>query len=137
MKLLRTLMELEVLDAKPKTGAKEIPLNKPGGWNINLLNDKVTPYEVAVEALRSVLGLSEGEAFKRMMAAHKGGWITVATFASQDVAETKAMRLENHCRNNSNYDHYRTMPGVPKYPNGPGQFKGPWPTSFEVMKAGD
>lgn len=130
------LEDLKVVTGKPTFGAEEIPLNDPTGWNINLLNDTVTPFEVVVEALISVLGLSQSEAFKRMMAAHKGGWITVATYSSQDIAETKAQRLESHSRNNANYDHYRILPGVPKFPNGPGQFTGIWPVSFEIMKAG-
>lgn len=139
MKIKEILEDIDTIE-KPsvanKTSTQEIPLNKPGGFNVVLLNDNVTPFEVVVEALQAVLGLPASVATKRMMQAHHGGWIVVATFASADVAETKANRLTQHCQNNKNYDHYRTMPGIPKYPRGPGQYQGPWPTTFDVMEAG-
>ena len=128
--------ELEVVDRPPVKQPKEIELDKPGGFNVVLLNDPVTPYEVVLEALRSVLGLSESGAYKRMMRAHRGGWHVVATYASADVAETVAERLMAHCRGNKKYDRYRTDPRVPRYPLGPGGFQGSWPTKFEVMEAG-
>jgi len=137
MNFRKLLNELEVLDRPPVKQPQEIELDKPGGFNVVLLNDNVTPFEVVLEALRSVLGLSEQGAFKRMMRAHRGGWHVVATYASSDVAETMAERLMSHCRDNTNYDHYRNMPGIPRAPNGPGGFKGSWPTTFEVMEAGD
>lgn len=136
IKRLAGLQEAEVLDRPPVKQPQEIELDKPGGFNVVLLNDKVTPYEVVVEALMSVLGLSHQGAMKRMMRAHRGGWYVVATYASSDVAETMADRLTMHCRSNKNYDRYRSMPGVPRYPNGPGGYQGPWPTTFEVMEAG-
>ena len=128
--------ELEIVDRPPVKQPKEIELDKPGGFNVVLLNDSVTPYEVVLEALRSVLGLTEQNAYRRMMRAHRGGWHVVATYASADVAETVAERLMAHCRGNTNYDHYRTMRGIPQYPRGPGGFQGPWPTQFDVMEAG-
>jgi ATP-dependent Clp protease adapter protein ClpS len=130
------ISELEVVDRPPVRGVKEIPLNKPGGFNVVVLNDLVTPGEVVIEAMMSVLGLPRAEAMRRVMKAHKGGWAVCATYASADVAETKAELLMAHCRRNTNWDEYRTAPGIPRYPNGPGGFKGPWPTTFEVMEAG-
>jgi ATP-dependent Clp protease adapter protein ClpS len=136
MRFKEFISELEVVDRPPAKSTKEIPMNKPGGFNVVLLNDKITPGEVVIDAVMSVLGLSSAEATRRVMKAHKGGWHVVATYASADVAETKAELLMAHCRGNKNYDHYRTMPGIPKYPNGPGGFHGPWPTTFDVMEAG-
>jgi ATP-dependent Clp protease adapter protein ClpS len=129
------IRENEVLDRPPVTIPKEIELDKPGGFNVMLLNDPVTPAEVVVEALMSVLGLSQQGAIKRMMRAHRGGWHVVATYASADIAESVANKLTNHCHHNTNYDHYRTNPNVPKYPRGPGGYQGDWPTQFEVMEA--
>lgn len=136
MKILDIIKEEVELDRPPVKQPKEIELDKPGGFNVVLLNDNITPYEVVLEALQSVLGLSQQGAYKRMMRAHRGGWHVVATYASGDIAETMAERLTNHCRNNTNYDHYRTMRGIPRSPRGPGGHQGPWPTAFEVMEAG-
>jgi ATP-dependent Clp protease adapter protein ClpS len=111
---------------KAKSAEKEIELNKPGGFNIMILNNPVTPFEVVVEALMSVLGLSEAEAHKRMMRAHKGGWACVATYGSKDVAETKANAIERAAANNKGYDRYRKFV----------KYNGPWPLDVEVMEAG-
>lgn len=136
IKKLSGLQENDVIDRPPVQSQQEIELNKPGGFNIVALNDPVTPVEVVVEAIMSVIGLSAQQAFERVMTAHRGGWSVVATYASGDVAETKANQLNQHAKNNSNYDHYRTMPGIPRSPRGPGGHQGPWPITFEVMEAG-
>lgn len=124
MSLLQELVELQT-KGKAKATEKEIELNKPGGFNIMILNNPVTPFEVVVEALMSVLGLSESQAYKRMMRAHKGGWSCVATFGSKDIAETKATAIERAAAKNTNYDHYRQFT----------KFKDPWPLDVEVMEA--
>lgn len=139
MKILDIIKEEVVLDRPPVKQPKEIELDKPGGFNIVLLNDNITPYEVVLEALQSVLELSRQSAYERMMRAHRGGWHVVATYASSDVAETMAERLMDHCRSNTNYDYYRRDSNdslIPRYPHGPRGYHDPWPTTFEVMEAG-
>lgn len=136
-KLAGILNEETVLKSPPVIQQKEIPLDDPTGWNVVLLNDPVTPFEVVIEALQTVLRITRDEAYRRMMKAHRSGWHVVATYGSEDIAETIRLKLETSCKNNKNYDHYRTMPGVPRYPRGPGGFSGPWPTQFDVMKAGN
>ena len=135
---LKELFEVMVID-RPKTGApvhpKEMELNKPGGFNVVILNDEITPAEVVVEALMAAVGLSKAAATKRMLRTHRGGWFVVATYSSADVAETIAERIMQHARGNTGYDHYRTHPSLPAtHPIR--RHKGPWPLAAEVMEAG-
>lgn len=124
---MKILIENEVIDKK--TSTKEIPLNEPGGFNVVILNDSVTPFQVVVEAIMYAVGLSEDEATRRMMKAHRGGWCVVATYASADIAETVASKIMNHAKSNTNYDYIRPM--IP-----PRGYHGPWPLTAEVMEAG-
>jgi ATP-dependent Clp protease adapter protein ClpS len=111
----------------PATVTKELPLNDPTGWNVMILNNPVTPAEVVVEAIMAAVGLSKPAAMKRMLRAHKGGWVVVATYGSKDMAETVASKIENHAAANGGYDHYRQFV----------KHNGPWPLDTEVMKAGE
>lgn len=130
MKIKHIIRENTVLDRKPTVVPKEVELDKPGGFNVVILNDPVTPYQVVVEAIMHAVGLSESQAFKRMMRAHRRGWHVVATYASRDIAETVASKLEQHARANTNYDYMRPM--IP-----PRGYYDPWPLTAEVMEAGD
>jgi ATP-dependent Clp protease adapter protein ClpS len=130
MKIKHIIRENTVVDRKPAVKPEEIELNEPGGFNIVILNDNVTPYQVVVEAIMHAVGLSEHEAFSRMMQAHQIGWGVIATYASRDIAETVANKLEQHARANTNWDHYRPM--IP-----PRGYYRPWPLTAEVMEAGD
>lgn len=114
-----------VLDREKVTQKQEVPLHVPGGATVVVLNDHVTPFEVAVEAVVAATGLSESEAAKRMMKAHTQGWAAVAAYANKDVAETIADRIMRHARGNTNYDHYRRLV----------KHTGPWPLTAEVMDA--
>lgn len=116
----------ELIDLKDKTGVKEVPIDKPGAFNVMILNNHVTPFEVVVEALMAGIGLSEAEATKRMMRAHKTGWAAVAAYASSDVAETVASKIERSANTNDRYEKYRKF----------NKHKGPWPLDTEVMEAG-
>ena len=115
----------DVLDREKVTQKQEVPLHIPGGATVVVLNDHVTPFEVAVEAVVAATGLSTGEASKRMMKAHTQGWAAVAAYASRDIAETVASKIMQHARSNNNYDHYRQYTG----------HRGPWPLHAEVMDA--
>ena len=102
MRFLEILLEDEVVDKPPVTNKppaqqpKEIPLNSPGGATVMILNDDITPAEVVVEAIMFGTGLPAGEAIGRMERAHQGGWAAIATYASKDVADSVASKIENH-----------------------------------------
>jgi ATP-dependent Clp protease adapter protein ClpS len=129
MKPLREYIDLiteaETIDRDPVRQREEVPLHIPGGATVVVFNDPVTPFEVAVEAVISATGLSEDEAIRRMMAAHRSGYAPVAAYANKDIAETVADRIMQHAQQNRNYDHYRT---VNRHP-------GPWPLHAEVLDA--
>ena len=117
------IREAEVLD-RERT-AQQVPLQIPGGVTVVVLNDPVTPFEVAVEAVAAATRLSPEESARRMMAAHRGGWAAVAAYANRDVAETVADRIMQHARANDRYDQYRQYV----------RHQGPWPLTAEVMDA--
>ena len=54
-----------------------------------LLNDDFTPREFVVQVLMAVFRMSEDEAHKVMMTAHRRGACVIAVY-TRDVAETKA-----------------------------------------------
>ena len=114
-------------DNKTRGVEKELPLNDPSGWNVMIMNNNVTPAEVVVEAIMAAVKISQGEAMKRMMAAHQNGWVAVAAYGSKDMADTVASKIESHAHNNKSYDHYRQFT----------KHVGPWPLDTEVMKAGE
>jgi len=115
----------DVVDRTPAHHKQEVPLYVPGGATVVVLNDNVTPFEVVIEAIMHGTHLSEAEATKRMMAAHKNGWAAVASYGSRDLAETVAHKIEEHAAHNPNYDHYKQHTG----------HHGPWPLTCEVMDA--
>ena len=132
-KLLDVLNELEVKDPTvkntPAANTEEIPLNQPGGFNVVILNDPVTPAEVVAEAVAAAVGIDIDVAWERMESAHRSGWAVVATYAQSDIAETVADRIMQHARANRRYDRYR--PHIP-----PRGYFDPWPLAAEVMEAG-
>lgn len=120
----------EVLDRPPVLDRQEVPLHRPGGFTVMILNDDKTPFEVVVEAVMYGTGLDAGEAMARVRRAHEGGWAAVASYGSKDLAETVADKIMRHASNNTRYDHYRQHPHFRN-------FRGPWPLTAEVMEAGD
>ena len=122
---VRELKEQSVVDRPPVQQKSEVPLHIPGGATVMILNDPVTPAEVAVEAVMHGTGLSLEEAARRVMRAHNGGWAPVASYSSRDVAESVADKIMSHARANTRYDHYR------RFVN----HQGPWPFTAEVMDA--
>ena len=78
------------IDAKPrvKTRAKT---ERPRLHKVILLNDDYTPREFVVTVLKAEFRLSEDQAYRVMITAHRLGVCVVAVFA-RDVAETKATR---------------------------------------------
>lgn len=117
-----------VIDKPPvRTPQKtEVPLHIPGGATVMILNDDITPAEVVVEAIMYGTGMSASEAIRRMERAHQGGWAPIAAYASRDLAESVASKIEMHARSNKRYDHYK--PHIP--------YTGEvWPLAVEVMDA--
>ena len=62
---------------------------RPRLHKVMLLNDDYTPREFVVTVLKAVFGMSEEQAYRVMMTAHRRGACVVAVY-TKDVAETKA-----------------------------------------------
>ena len=67
---------------KPKTA-------RPPLYKVILLNDDYTPREFVVQVLKAVFRMSEEQANRVMMTAHRRGTCVVAVY-TREVAETKA-----------------------------------------------
>jgi ATP-dependent Clp protease adaptor protein ClpS len=81
---------MDDLDLKPKT--KVIPkTEKPKLYKVLLLNDDYTPREFVVLVLKAEFRMTEEQAYRVMITAHRKGLCVVAVFA-KDIAETKAGR---------------------------------------------
>jgi len=69
---------------KPKT-------ERPRLHKVILVNDDFTPREFVVTVLQAEFRISEDEAYRVMITAHRRGVCVVAVY-TKDVAETKATR---------------------------------------------
>lgn len=69
---------------RPKT-------ERPKLHKVILVNDDYTPREFVTRVLKAEFRMSEDEAYKVMMTAHRRGVCVVAVY-TRDVAETKATR---------------------------------------------
>jgi ATP-dependent Clp protease adaptor protein ClpS len=79
---------------------KTLPkVERPRLHKVILLNDDYTPREFVVMVLKAEFGMTEDQAFKVMITAHKKGACVVAVF-TRDVAETKATRATEAGRAN-------------------------------------
>ena len=67
---------------KPKT-------ERPRLYKVILINDDFTPREFVVVVLKAVFRMSEDQANRVMITAHRRGVCVVAVF-TRDIAETKA-----------------------------------------------
>jgi ATP-dependent Clp protease adaptor protein ClpS len=76
------------LQRKPATKPK---VERPKLYKVILVNDDFTPREFVVRVLKAEFRLSEDEAHKVMITAHRRGVCVVAVYA-RDIAETKATR---------------------------------------------
>ena len=72
------------IKVKPKTA-------RPPLYKVILLNDDFTPREFVVTVLKAEFRMTEDQAHKVMITAHRRGVCVVAVF-TRDVAETKATR---------------------------------------------
>jgi ATP-dependent Clp protease adaptor protein ClpS len=75
-----------VTTPRPKVIAKT---ERPRLHKVILLNDDYTPREFVVTVLKGVFRMSEDQAYRVMMTAHRRGACVVAVY-TRDVAETKA-----------------------------------------------
>lgn len=77
-------------DLKPRTKTR-LEVERPKLHKVILLNDDFTPREFVVRVLKAEFRLSEDQAHRVMITAHRRGVCVVAVF-TKDVAETKATR---------------------------------------------
>jgi ATP-dependent Clp protease adaptor protein ClpS len=88
--LARRIVAMSDIVTTPKTKV-EPKTQRPRLHKVILLNDDYTPREFVVTVLKGEFGMSEEQAYRVMMTAHKRGACVVAVF-TKDVAETKATR---------------------------------------------
>ena len=75
---------------KPRTTTRP-KVERPRLHKVILLNDDFTPREFVVTVLKGEFRMSEDQAYKVMITAHRKGTCVVAVY-TKDVAETKATR---------------------------------------------
>ena len=75
---------------KPRTKVRP-ETERPRLHKVILLNDDYTPREFVVAILKAEFRMSEEQAYRVMMTAHRRGACVVAV-CTKDVAETKATR---------------------------------------------
>jgi ATP-dependent Clp protease adaptor protein ClpS len=75
---------------KPKVKAR-LKVERPKLYKVILVNDDFTPREFVTRVLQGEFKMTEDQAHKVMITAHKLGACVVAVF-TRDVAETKATR---------------------------------------------
>ena len=75
---------------KPRTKVKT-KTQRPPLYKVILVNDDYTPREFVVMVLKAEFRMSEDQAYKVMITAHRKGTCVVAVY-TQDVAESKAAR---------------------------------------------
>jgi ATP-dependent Clp protease adaptor protein ClpS len=80
----------EKIVTKPKAKV-EIKTERPRLHKVILVNDDFTPREFVVTVLKGEFRMSEDQAYRVMMTAHRRGVCVVAVY-TRDVAETKATR---------------------------------------------
>jgi ATP-dependent Clp protease adaptor protein ClpS len=74
----------------PRTSTR-LKTERPKLHKVILLNDDFTPREFVVTVLKAEFRMSEDQAHRVMITAHRRGVCVVAVF-TKDVAETKATR---------------------------------------------
>jgi ATP-dependent Clp protease adaptor protein ClpS len=79
-------------DVDTKRRTKVLPkTERPRLHKVILVNDDFTPREFVVLVLKAEFRMSEDQAYKVMITAHRRGVCVVAVYA-KDIAETKATR---------------------------------------------
>jgi ATP-dependent Clp protease adaptor protein ClpS len=75
---------------KPRTKTR-LKTERPRLHKVILVNDDFTPREFVVTVLKGEFRMSEEQAYRVMITAHKRGACVVAVY-TRDIAETKATR---------------------------------------------
>ncbi|RLP26228.1 ATP-dependent Clp protease adapter ClpS [Mesorhizobium sp. YM1C-6-2] len=75
---------------KPRVKTR-VKTERPKLHKVILINDDFTPREFVVTVLKGEFHMSEDQAYRVMITAHRRGVCVVAVF-TKDVAETKATR---------------------------------------------
>ncbi|HYZ64384.1 MAG TPA: ATP-dependent Clp protease adapter ClpS [Acetobacteraceae bacterium] len=83
-------------DLKPRTIPK-IETQRPRLHKVILLNDDYTPREFVVRVLKAEFRMSEDQAYRVMMTAHRRGACVVAVY-TKDIAEAKATNATDAAR---------------------------------------
>ncbi len=78
------------ITVKPRTKVR-IKTERPRLYKVILVNDDFTPREFVVMVLKAEFRMTEDQAYRVMMTAHRRGACVVAVYA-RDIAETKAAR---------------------------------------------
>jgi ATP-dependent Clp protease adaptor protein ClpS len=81
---------------RPKVKVKP-KAERPRLHKVILVNDDFTPREFVVTVLKAEFRMSEDQAYRVMITAHRRGVCVVAVF-TKDVAETKATRATEMAR---------------------------------------
>lgn len=81
---------------KPRTEIKP-KTERPRLHKVILVNDDYTPREFVVTVLRAEFRMSDDQAYRVMMTAHRRGVCVVAVYP-KEVAETKAMSATEAAR---------------------------------------
>jgi ATP-dependent Clp protease adaptor protein ClpS len=76
------------ITVKPRTKVRT-KTERPRLYKVILINDDFTPRAFVVTVLKKVFRMSEDEAYRVMMTAHRRGVCVVGVFA-KDIAESKA-----------------------------------------------
>ncbi len=84
------------IDTKPRTDTRP-KTQRPRLHKVILLNDDYTPREFVVQVLKAVFRMSEDQAYRVMMTAHRRDACVVAVY-TKDVAESKASEGTEHGR---------------------------------------
>lgn len=96
------------ISIKPRTKVR-LKTERPRLYKVVLLNDDYTPREFVVKVLKAEFRMSEEQAYRVMLTAHRRGVCIVAVFA-KDVAETKAARATEAGRSNGYPLQFMTEP---------------------------
>jgi ATP-dependent Clp protease adaptor protein ClpS len=75
---------------RPRTKTR-LKTERPRLHKVILVNDDFTPREFVVTVLKAEFRMSEDQAYRVMMTAHRRGVCVVAVY-TRDIAETKATR---------------------------------------------
>jgi ATP-dependent Clp protease adaptor protein ClpS len=97
-------------DSVAKRGTKiELKVERPRLHKVILVNDDFTPRDFVVTVLKAEFRMSEDQAHRVMMTAHRRGACVVAVY-TRDVAETKAARATDAGRSKGHPLTFTTEP---------------------------